>query len=175
MALLVHSHVPVDRSEVPWALRAGAISGIGAGIVFAVFEMVASAAMMGAGASFMPLRMIGAILLGPGALDPSYSIWAAGAAGLIVHLALSVVYGAVFAMILGGLRSATWDVLLGAAFGFALWLINFYLIAPMAFPWFLDANPVIQFVAHTILFGAVLGWLMWRSRESATPIGEAGV
>jgi hypothetical protein len=168
MAILAHSHIPVERSEIPWALGAGAISGIAAGIVFAVFEMIASAAMMGAGAFFMPLRMIGAILVGPGALDASYSIWAAGAAGLTVHLVLSIVYGVIFAMILGGLRSATWDVLLGAAFGFALWLINFYLIAPMAFPWFLDANPAIQFIAHTVFFGAVLGWFMWQLRERAT-------
>jgi uncharacterized membrane protein YagU involved in acid resistance len=168
MALLAHSHIPVDRSEVPWALRTGVIGGIVAGIIFAAFEMMASAAMMGLDAFFMPLRMIGAILVGPGALEPSYSIWTAGTAGLVVHMVLSMVYGVVFAMILGGLRSATWDVALGAAYGFALWIINFYLIAPQAFPWFLDANPVIQFIAHSFFFGAALGWFVWGSRERAT-------
>jgi hypothetical protein len=168
MALLVHSHLPVSRSEVPWALRAGTICGIGAGIVFAVFEMVTSAAMMGSGAFFMPLRMIGAILLGPGALDASYSIWAAGAAGVAVHVVLAVIYGVIFTMILGGLRSATWDVVLSALYGFALWIVNFYLIAPRAFPWFLEADPLVQFIAHTFFFGAMLGWLVWQSRERAT-------
>lgn len=165
MALLAHTHFPVDRSEIPWALRAGATCGIIAGLVFATFEMMASAATMGAGAFFMPLRMIGAILLGPGALEASYSIWAAGAAGLVVHVILAVIYGVIFTMILGGLRSATWDVVLGGLYGFALWIINFYLIAPQAYPWFLDASPVIQFIAHTFFFGAVLGWLVWQSRE----------
>lgn len=168
MTLLTHSHVPVARSEVPWALGVGVVGGIAAGIVFAMFEMVASAAVMGMNAFFMPLRMIGAILLGPGALDPSYSIWTAGAAGVMVHMTLSVMYGVLFAVILGGLRSATWDIVLGGAYGLALWIINFYVIAPRAFPWFLEANPVVQFLGHTIFFGAVLGWFVWRSRERAT-------
>ena len=168
MALLAHSHAPVARSELSWALGVGATGGIIAGIVFAVFEMLASAAMMGMGAFFMPLRMIGAILLGDGTLDPSYSIWAAGAAGMVVHVVLAMIYGIVFAVLLGGLRSAAWDVVLGGAYGFALWIVNFYLIAPLPFPWFLDANPVVQFIAHTFFFGTVLGWFVWWARERAT-------
>lgn len=172
MTLLTHSHVPVDRSEMTWALRVGVVGGIVAGIVFAMFEMVASAAMMGMSAFLMPLRMIGAILLGAGALDPGYSIWAAGGAGMTIHMILSMIYGALFAVILGGLRSAAWDVVLGGAYGFALWVINFYVIAPRAFPWFLDANPVVQFLGHTAFFGIVLGWFVWRARERAIEVRQ---
>jgi uncharacterized membrane protein YagU involved in acid resistance len=156
-------HVPVLRTELPWALGRGAALGVVAGLVFAAFEMVASAAMMGMQAFFMPLRMIGAMVLGPEALDPSYSLVTAGAAGLVVHLVLSIIYGMAFAVIAGGLKARTWDITLGAAFGFALWLFNFYVVAPRAFPWFLDSSPVVQFIAHTFFFGAVLGYLMWRA------------
>ncbi len=38
-----------------------------------------------------------------------------------------------------------------------LWLVNFYVVAPVLFPWFLMANPVVQFLAHTFFFGTVLG------------------
>ncbi len=168
MALPAYSHVPVARSEVPWALGVGVIGGLVAGVVFAAFEMMASAAMMGMDAFFMPLRMIGAILLGRGALDPSYSIWAAATAGMLVHMLLAMVYGIVFAVVLGGLRSAASDIMLGGTYGFALWIVNFYLIAPRAFPWFLDASPVVQFIGHTFFFGVVLGWFVWRSRERIT-------
>jgi len=167
MSMLAQSHVPVTRSELPWAIRIGALCGFLAGIVFAAFELVAAAAMMGGDAFFMPLRMMGAILLGRDALDPGYSLLAAATAGVVVHLVLSIIYGIVFAIVLGGLRSAMWDSGIGGAYGLALWIVNFYLIAPWAFPWFLDANPVVQFVAHTFFFGLPLGWLVWQAHERA--------
>jgi hypothetical protein len=43
-------------------------AGIIGGILFAAFEMLAAATLMGSQASFMPLRMIGAMLLGAGAV-----------------------------------------------------------------------------------------------------------
>jgi len=165
MAVLTYSHLPVTRSELPWAIRQGALAGIAAGIVFAVFEMAASAAMTGAEAATMPLRMIGAIALGPEALEPSFSLTTAALAGVAVHLVLAAIYGGVFAALAGGLRSGAGIVGLGAAYGLALWLLNFYVIAPAAFPWFADADPMIQFVAHTIFFGAALGFVLWRSHE----------
>ena len=165
MAVLTHSHIPVTRSEAPWAIRQGAMAGVVAGVVFAAFEMVVSAVMMGAAAFWTPLRMIGAIALGPEALDPTYSLAAAGLAGLAVHVVLAVVYGGVFAAIAGGLRSGPAIIGLASAYGFALWLLNFYVIAPAAFPWFGDANPTVQFIAHTVFFGTVLGIYLWRSHE----------
>jgi hypothetical protein len=169
--LLRETHAPVTRSEVQWALGQGVIGGIVAGIVFAMFEMIASAMMMGWEAFFMPLRMIGAMVLGEQALEPTYSLWAAGAAGVMVHMVLAVIYGAVFTLILGGLRSMLLEIVLGGLYGFALWVINFYLVAPALFPWFLEANPVVQFIGHTVFFGMMLGLYVWwaRSRAPTTP------
>ena len=48
----------------------------------------------------------------------------------------------------------------GVAYGLVLWLVNFYVIAPAAFPWFGMANPVVQFIAHVFFFGAVLGYYL---------------
>ena len=165
MAVLTHSHVPVTRTEVPWAIRQGAVAGVVAGVVFAAFEMVVSAIMMGLPAFWTPLRMIGAIALGSQALDPGYSLVAAGLAGLAVHVVIAAIYGAVFAAVAGGLRSG--PAMIGAAsvYGFALWLLNFYVIVPAAFPWFGDANPMVQFIAHAFFFGSVLGVYLWRSHE----------
>ena len=167
MTVLHETHFPVTRAEVPWALRQGVVGGIVAGVVFAAFEMIASAVMMGGAAFFMPLRMIGAIALGSAALEPTYSLWLVVPGGLVVHVVLAAIYGAVFAAAFGGLRSAAMDIGIGAAYGFALWLLNFYVIAPIAFPWFAEANPVVQFIAHTFFFGAVLGWYVWQARQRA--------
>ncbi len=165
MIALARSHIPVTRSELPWAIRHGAMAGVIAGLAFAAFEMAASAVMMGGPAFAMPLRMIGAIAMGSEALDPGYPLAMAALAGVAVHMMLSMIYGAVFATLAGGLRSGLAIIGLASVYGLALWLINFYLIAPVAFPWFTEANPMMQFVGHVFFFGSVLGYALWRSHE----------
>jgi uncharacterized membrane protein YagU involved in acid resistance len=165
MAYREYIHTPVTPRDIRWGLRHGAIAGIVAGIVFAAFEMVVSAFMMGAEAFFMPLRMIGAIALGTDALDPSYSLAAAGVTGVIVHMILAVIYGVIFGEIAAMLRGPVAFIGAASIFGFVLWLVNFYVIAPAAFPWFLDSSPLVQFIGHTFLFGSVLGYYLWESHQ----------
>jgi uncharacterized membrane protein YagU involved in acid resistance len=165
MAYQDHIHTPVTSRDMAWGLRQGAIAGIVAGLVFAAFEMIASGLMMGAQAFFMPLRMIGAIALGPEALEPGYSLATAGFAGVAVHMVLAIVYGIILGEIVAMLRGPAAIIATGTVFGFALWLINFYLIAPALFPWFREADPLVQFVAHTFFFGTVLGYYLWKSHQ----------
>jgi hypothetical protein len=165
MAYREYFHTPVTQRDMRWGLGQGAIAGIVAGIVFAAYEMLASALMMGGDAFFMPLRMIGAIILGPEALDPGYSLIGAGLAGLLVHVILAVIYGVIFGELATMLRGRVAFVAAGSLFGFVLWLINFYLIAPAAFPWFLESSPLVQFIGHTFFFGSVLGYYLWKSHQ----------
>ena len=144
--------------------------GAVAGIIFAMFEMI-MAAILGDG-FFMPLKMIGAIVLGQGALQASYPLVTAVLVGVIVHMTLSAIYGAVFAAVVSaiGALQGNRGALIGVAtiFGFILWLVNFYAIAPVLFPWFLMANPVAQLLAHTFFFGTALGLLLtgiWHRGE----------
>jgi hypothetical protein len=165
MAYREYIHMPVTQRDMRWGLGHGVIAGIVAGIVFAAYEMLVSALMTGAGAFFMPLRMIGAIALGPEALDPGYSLTAAGLAGLLVHVVLAVIYGAIFGELSTVLRGPAAFVAAGSLFGFVLWLVNFYLIAPTVFPWFLESSPLVQFIGHTFFFGSVLGYYLWKSHQ----------
>jgi hypothetical protein len=140
----------------------GALLGIVAGVAFALFEMLAA---WGMGDGFwMPLRMIGAIVLGEEALQASYSLPGAAAAGAVIHLALSAVFGAGLGLVAALVRGLTTSrgvlVAAGSLYGLALWLVNFYAIAPVAFEWFQDADPLVQFVAHTFVFGTLLGALL---------------
>ena len=146
---------------------AGVGAGLFAGIVFVVFDMVVTAAL---GMPFiMPLRMIGATALGKAALMPSFPAAAAVGAGLGVHFLNAAVYGVGFTAAvlsvpaLRGHRAAI--VVVGLLFGLALWLINFYVIAPPAgWVWFpTQANPVQQFISHVFGFGTVLGVYLDRA------------
>lgn len=148
----------------------GLMMGVVAGIVFILFEMI-MAAILGDG-FFAPLRMIGAIVLGPDALLPTYSVTVAALVGIVVHLVLSGTFGLIFGLIASSIRfvraSGLSLVIAATVFGILLWLVNFYVIAPMAFPWFGMANPYVQFVSHAFFFGTPLGLLLLARR---LPVG----
>ena len=166
-----------EGSDTTRWLVHGVVGGIIAGIVFAMFEMIMAAIQMGGEAFFMPLRMIGGIALGQQALAPETSLIVAGAAGLVVHMTLSALYGAgvaVAAAIVPQLRSGTLPLVAWAsAAGFALWIVNFYVVAPIAgWNWFPEGtDPVVQFVAHTFFFGSVLGIYLDRFARSRSSVG----
>jgi len=154
-------------SPMVW-LRAGAAGGMLAGAAFAMFEMLAAVVQNGTGAFFMPLRMIGAIALGQGALDPASALLPAAAAGLMVHMALSMMYGVAVAALIALVpvlnRSADTILAIAGAAGFALWAVNFLVLArALGWPWFPDTQHVgVQIVAHVLVFGGLLGLLLDR-------------
>lgn len=149
-------------------LRAGLVGGAIAGVVFAMFEMMAAALLNGPDAFFMPLRMIGGIGLGMSAMDPSTSLLTAGAAGLVIHMAISMMYGAAVALVANAIpalrRTAGALVAFASVAGFALWVVNFLVLArAFGWSWFPDGqNVAVQVMAHTVMFGTVLGLLLDR-------------
>jgi hypothetical protein len=149
-------------------VRVGVVGGIVGGIVFAMFEMIMAAVLNGSDAFFMPLRMIGGIGLGQTALDPATSLLAAGAVGLAIHMVLSMMYGMGVAGVLalvGSLSSSTTRILVVSGLaGFALWIVNFFVLAGLfGWSWFPDSqNVAVQLIAHTFMFGAVLGLVLDR-------------
>lgn len=150
----------VERRSTGQLLAYGAVGGIVAGIVFILAEMVISAAM--GGPFFAPLRMIGAMVLGTDALSPAYPLATAAIVGALVHLVLSAIFGIIFVFLLAYTRqldaSTGMLLLYGSLFGLALWVINFLIIAPIAFPWFAMIDQFwFGFVAHTFFYGTVLG------------------
>jgi hypothetical protein len=73
-----------------------------------------------------------------------------------------MIYSVVFVYLLSWLRqlhaTTVLHLIYGAIYGLALWVLNFLIIAPVAFPQFTNANQFWNgFVAHTFFFGAVLG------------------
>jgi hypothetical protein len=166
------------RVAVRFELGTIVATGIVAGLIFAAFEICAAAVLMGPDAAAMPLRMIGAIALGAQALEPSYSLTTAAMTGVIVHLILSVVFVGILAVILSpmltasGLGATSGSLALaGIVFGVALWLVNFYAVAPAAgWTWFPErTDPIVQLLAHAFFFGCPAGWMLGRGRPAIGP------
>lgn len=153
-----------DRTD--W--RAAAWSGVIAGAVFLAVEMLMVMAFMGE-SPWAPPRMMAAMLLGRDVLPPPADFDAGIVmAAMLVHFPLSIVYGLITGWIVHRLNSTN-VLLIGAVFGMAIYFINFYLIAPAAFPWFMEARNGISVTGH-LIYGLVLGasYAALRRHKSAT-------
>jgi len=76
---------------------------------------------------------------------------------LVLHLVLSAIYGVTFAAALALVPALRVNrvvlVAVATLFGLALWLVNFFVIAPVLFEWFEVADDTVPFLAHTFFFG----------------------
>ena len=142
------------------------IAGVTGGVLFLVFEMAAAGVLMGFDGMFVPLRMMAAMLLGRAALDPSLDLFVAAPTGLLIHGVLSMLFALLFVAMVSPRWTTQALALAGIAYGTALWLLNFHLIAPlMGWAWFANqTNPIVQFIAHAFFYGCPVGWYLGRSR-----------
>jgi uncharacterized membrane protein YagU involved in acid resistance len=141
------------RHGVDW--RAAVWAGVIAGIVFMMLEMVMVPLFLGA-SGWGPPRMIAAIVMGRAVLPPPASFdLGVMMVALIVHLVLSIVFALILAWLIN--RKGTGAALLiGAAFGLLIYLVNFYGFTA-AFPWFAQARNWVSVFAH-VVFGFVAAW-----------------
>ncbi|MEW6612578.1 MAG: hypothetical protein ACOY5C_11635 [Pseudomonadota bacterium] len=130
-------------------------AGLIAGLVFIVVEMLLL--RFAAGVSpWLPLRIIGALLLGPAVLPPPVSFdTSAFLAAMLVHFGLAVLYGLILAYLIFRLDDGP-TLLLGALFGLALYFVNYYGFTAL-FPWFVLLRSWIVLADH-VLFGLTAAW-----------------
>ena len=135
------------------AIKAGLI----AGLVFMMLEMLL-VATVGGGSPWAPPRMIGAIVMGEGVLPPPATFdLVVFMVAMLIHFALSVLLGFIFAAIAEAARlSATAAAIVGLLFGLAVYVVSFYGMTAI-FPWFAMARNGISIFAHA-MFGLVLGY-----------------
>ncbi len=153
----------VSQTKAKERAIAGGVAGVVAGLVFAVLSM-AYGAVVGPNV-WAPLRMMATIL--GFEMAPTFAA-APVLVGVGLHMMLSAVYGAVFAVIVGTAGRAV-VLAAGAAFGLALYVVNFHVFAQlkqfavfqmMAGNWF-------EIAVH-VLFGVLLaaGYVWWRGEQS---------
>jgi hypothetical protein len=141
-------HQKISWKGVVW-------SGLIAGVVFIMLEMFMVWAFLG-GSPWGPPRMIAAMVLGRDVLPPP-APFALGImmVAMIIHFMLSWAYAFLFAWAFGGLKTGT-AVLIGAALGLAIYLVNFYGFTAL-WPWFSNARTWVSIFAH-LMFGIALAW-----------------
>lgn len=152
-----HLHLRDLHLVVPGAhISARAIlwAGLVSGAVFMALEMAMMPVLIGA-SPWAPLRLTAAITQGTSVLTPidTFDLGAAFAA-VLIHFTLSLAYALLFAVIGKGHSIAT-DASVGALFGLALYVVNFYLFTAL-FPWFAELRHWASVVGH-LAYGGVLG------------------
>lgn len=159
--------LPVVAARVGLGEGAAAgVAGLIAGLAYLGAQMGFSA-LLGLGGALASLQRIAAILLGPDALAP-HPASTDLAMGLLIHLPLSLVAGCFIGHMARG-RGAPASAAIGAAIGLAFYGLAFYLIAPSAFPWFVDVRNAATAADH-VMFGAIAGYLsIALQRTPASP------
>lgn len=152
-----------------WA--AAAVSGLAAGAVLMVLDLLWSSLFNPAG-PWRTSHMIAPIFIGTGELRANGYAFSALVVGvaLVVHYVLGIVFGLVMATILaqiGADGSALNAGIAGAIMGMALYLLNFDLLVGMGlFPWLAEMRGPDTFAAH-VVFGIVAAVLYWRLKRTA--------
>ena len=151
--------VGTSRGEetLPVRLLRGAVGGILAGVVFTAVTMWFTDST--AGKADMPLRMISTIVKGDKAMAAGTT---SVSLGVVVHLVLSALFGILFALVVPRLRTNGTVALAGTLYGALLYVVNFLVLAPLAFTVFEDANQPFELFAH-VVFGTLLGFAFFSS------------
>jgi hypothetical protein len=143
-----------NRIEAREALRGGVVAGLIGGIVLSVFLVLLN--VMRGYDPWVPLKMAAYPLLGELALDTGFELTPV-ALGFTIHLALSVGWGMLFAVLFYGMsRAATLATSL--AWGIVVWLVMFYLVLPIGGAGHLVRGAPKGFAAlEHLLFGLSIG------------------
>jgi hypothetical protein len=146
---------PTEIHWPGWLLR-GALGGIAAGALFLALTMW-FATSVGDPAKG-PLLMISTILKGD---DAMMNGTASVHVGLAVHVGLSALFGVAFAALAARLRTNGAVAVAGIVYGAALYVVNFKILTPAAFPVFKMANQPFELVVH-VVFGTLLSLALFR-------------
>jgi uncharacterized membrane protein YagU involved in acid resistance len=131
----------------------GTVAGLLAGIAY-LGAQVSFTALARQGDAAEPLQRIAAILMGPDAAPPPADLnFTIFGMAMLIHFGLAIVYGRWIAALVGRLALLP-AMALGAGIGLTLFVLNFEVIAPLAFPWFESSLRGITAADHA-LFGAL--------------------
>jgi uncharacterized membrane protein YagU involved in acid resistance len=151
-------------------LLRGAAGGVLAGAVFAGATMWFAHST--GGKADMPLAMMATIVQGDAAMAEGT---ASPTVGVLVHLVLSALFGAIFALAVPRLRTNGTVAVAGTAYGLLLYVVNFLVLTPLWFTTFRAANQPFEVFAH-LVFGTLLSFAFFgsgaRRGEPALAIGR---
>lgn len=139
-------------------LHAGAIAGlIGGGATIAADLLLS---LVGGQSVWLPFRCIAALVYGAAAMSETGFQFAPVAAGMAIHLAVSIAFGCLFQFACHRIKQPPMRLgialLVGLAYGISLWLIAILCVIPRLDPWLAELAPV-TFLLHHLVYGGVVG------------------
>jgi uncharacterized membrane protein YagU involved in acid resistance len=158
-----------NRAETKRSVREGIASGVAAGIVFLLAEMIA-AVLVGRPPT-MPLRMFASVGIGPHALTFA-PLASTLIIGLLIHLGFSALFGMLYGVLNAHFAPRTridWlaQTAFGTLFGFLLWSFNFQVVARVLYPWLLELPQGLHASLHAFAYGLPLGLMMASAQRRA--------
>ena len=160
--------MPGMRQLVDWS--AAVWAGLVAGLAFMLVNVIAIPLYEGL-SSWAIVRYIASLVLGEGILVSAEPNMAILMTAIVVNFVLSICYALVLAIIIHRWGMIV-GVILGALFGFALYLINMGAFT-LLYPWF-EAIYSRWFIVAHVVFGAVAGGIYELLEvEEFVPVEEA--
>lgn len=161
-------------SDVGRSVKEGAISGLIAGVIFAVAYVLS--AIIAGDAAIMPFRRLASVLLGTAALTTTPAATAVVIA-LVAHLYFSTMFGLFYGVYNSALtmrtrRSVRRQAVIGPLFGVMLWFVNYNIFARFRYPWLLELPQAPQAILHALFYGLPLG-LLYGSAERRVTAAES--
>ena len=170
-----------ERTDLGGAVRTGALWGVLAAFVMAMYAMIAGLTYLGTG-FFTPMYHIASVVLQPDAMMASmqqamerrsdfHFTLGPAALGMMIHLATGAAYGIVFALVARASRLfGPGSVVAGAVYGLVVMGFSSYVGLPIAAALFGGGDPIADmpqmvgwthFTIEHVRFGNILGigWL----------------
>lgn len=119
-------------------IKVALLAGLLAGVVD--LALLAASAWTQGQNVWVNMRHTAAILMGTGVLPPPATFdLLLFVVSTIVHFGLSMIYGVIVAFFV---RKANWTIglIIGVAVGFGIYVVNYYLFAPLMFPWLIESR-----------------------------------
>ncbi|MFP3914174.1 MAG: hypothetical protein ACLFWM_04815 [Actinomycetota bacterium] len=138
-------------------LLRGALAGLVAGAVFIAINMWFVSSM--GDPATAPFRLISTLVLGAEALEEGT---ASVPLGLVVHGAISILFGLVFALVVPRFGTNGTVALAGALYGAAVYVLDFLILANTAFPQFQAPNDPLELSAH-VVFGLLVALFFYST------------
>lgn len=170
---------------VALTLVRGAVAGVGASLMMAMYAMVAAATYLHTG-FFTPLYHIAATFVSPDTMMASMQSAMAGntftfalgpaVSGAMIHMMVGAMYGTIFAVVAHYLKwSGALLVGAGTLWGFVVFAVSTWIALPLAAALFGGGDPIADmagrvgyptFLVEHLLFGAALGMLLLRTARN---------
>lgn len=147
--------VAMKSAEQPPVSAVGVSIGAGAALLAV---MCLDAGLRG-DSPFLPFRLTASLVLGESAVESTES--STVLLGMVIGTGTAMVDGLLFTRLMFRLPDAisrSWSrrILVGMAFGAAVYVVAFQLVGRFAFPWVLRADQPGWLVGHALVFGPLL-------------------